>query len=159
MNTDIYFWSYLAHFFVEWELFQTKVVEKIKTHILWSVTPPPPRKSCRLWDNVEKYCSSGGPQITLWRMHIACWIPEATNTYTGFFSCSLLFHCNNDCTNAPQSYVIGHWLSCNIISPSTPRSSKWSLYFMLPHQNPVGISPLSHLPLIPTVSPFFSRSS
>jgi len=30
--------SYLAHFFLEWEMFQTKVVEKIKTHMLRSVT-------------------------------------------------------------------------------------------------------------------------
>ena len=28
----------LAHFFLEWEMFQTEVVEKIKTHILCSVT-------------------------------------------------------------------------------------------------------------------------
>jgi len=31
-------------------MFQTKVVEKIITHILFSVTFFP-RKSCRLWDN------------------------------------------------------------------------------------------------------------
>jgi hypothetical protein len=31
-----------------------KAIEKIKTHILCSVTLY--RKSCRLWDNVEKYC-------------------------------------------------------------------------------------------------------
>jgi hypothetical protein len=49
------FVSYLAQFPVEWEMFQTKVVEKTKTHILCSETPPPPpQKSCRLWDNVEK---------------------------------------------------------------------------------------------------------
>jgi hypothetical protein len=35
------------------EIFQTKFVEKIKTHILCSLTFF--RKSCRLWDNVEKY--------------------------------------------------------------------------------------------------------
>jgi len=33
-------------------MFQTKVVEKIKTHILCSVIVF--RKSCRLWDNVGK---------------------------------------------------------------------------------------------------------
>jgi hypothetical protein len=38
------FLSYRAHFFLEWEIFQTKVVEKFKTHILCSVTPPLPRK-------------------------------------------------------------------------------------------------------------------
>ena len=38
MKTNIHFLSYLAHFFLEWEMFQTKVVEKIKTHILCSLT-------------------------------------------------------------------------------------------------------------------------
>jgi hypothetical protein len=32
------FWSCLSHFFLEWEIFQTKVVEIIKTHLLCSVT-------------------------------------------------------------------------------------------------------------------------
>jgi hypothetical protein len=52
MKTYVPLW-YLAEFFLESEMFQTKVVEKIKTHILYSVTCF--RKSCRLWDNVEKY--------------------------------------------------------------------------------------------------------
>ena len=34
MKTTRHLLSYLAHFFVEWEMFRTKVVEKIKTHIL-----------------------------------------------------------------------------------------------------------------------------
>jgi len=38
-------------------MFQTKVVEKIKTHILCSVTFL--RKSYGLWDNVENYCWAG----------------------------------------------------------------------------------------------------
>ena len=38
MKTNIHLWSYLAQFFLEWEMFQTKVVEKIKTHILRSIT-------------------------------------------------------------------------------------------------------------------------
>jgi len=38
-------------------MFQTKVVEKIKTHILCSVTFL--RQCCRLWDNVEKWCKAG----------------------------------------------------------------------------------------------------
>ena len=48
------FWPYLAQLFLEWEMFQTKVVEKIETHILCSVTFF--QKSCRLGDNVEKVC-------------------------------------------------------------------------------------------------------
>jgi len=38
--------------FLEWEMFQTKVVEKIKTHILCTVTLS--RKSFRFWDKMEK---------------------------------------------------------------------------------------------------------
>ena len=39
-------------------MYQTEFVEKIKTHILCSITFFF-RKSCRLWDNVEKYCRAG----------------------------------------------------------------------------------------------------
>jgi hypothetical protein len=60
VKTNVHFWSHFAHFLLEWEMFQTKVVEKIKTHILFSVTFF--QKPCRLWDNVEKYCRAG--QIT-----------------------------------------------------------------------------------------------
>ena len=44
---------YHAHFFLEWKMFRTKCVEKFKTHILCPVTLFF-RKSCRLWDNMEK---------------------------------------------------------------------------------------------------------
>jgi hypothetical protein len=57
MKTDVHFWSYLARFFLEWEMFQTKVVEEIKTHILCPVSFL--WKSFRFWDNVEKYCRAG----------------------------------------------------------------------------------------------------
>ena len=53
MKTDIYFLSYLADFFLEWGNFQTKVVEKIKTRIVRSITFF--WKSYRLSDNVKKY--------------------------------------------------------------------------------------------------------
>jgi len=41
-------------------MFQTEVVQKIKTDILCSVTFF--LQSCHLWDNVEKYCRAG--QVT-----------------------------------------------------------------------------------------------
>jgi len=51
-----------------------KSVEKIKTNISCSLTYF--RKSCRLWDNVEKYGRDG--QVTddnkIWCMRLACWI-------------------------------------------------------------------------------------
>ena len=57
MKTNVSFWSYLAQYFLEWEVLQMKVVEKIKTHILCSVFFF--RNSYRLSDNVEKYCRAG----------------------------------------------------------------------------------------------------
>jgi len=36
MRTSEHFLSNLAHFLLEFQMFQTKVVEKIKTHILFS---------------------------------------------------------------------------------------------------------------------------
>jgi hypothetical protein len=55
MKTNIHFWSYFTQFVLEWEMYQTKFTEKIKTHILYAVTYFSFGKSCRLWDNVEKY--------------------------------------------------------------------------------------------------------
>ena len=52
MKSCIYLWQYLAEFFFEWEIFQTKIVEKIKTHFVLEAFL---RKSCNLWDNMEKY--------------------------------------------------------------------------------------------------------
>ena len=43
------------------------------------------------------------PQVTIWRMRIACWIPKATNTHSEYV---IFFHCNNGYTNAPQCNVI-----------------------------------------------------
>jgi hypothetical protein len=52
MKTYVHSWQYLAEFCLESEIFQTKIVEKIKEHLLYSMFF---QKSCRLWDNVEKY--------------------------------------------------------------------------------------------------------
>jgi len=56
-KTDVHLWSYLAHSFLGWKVFQSKIIEKIKTHILCSTTFIF-RKSCRLWDKVEEYCTT-----------------------------------------------------------------------------------------------------
>jgi hypothetical protein len=60
MNGYVNVWSYLGDFFLEWRMFQTTVVEKITTYVLCSITVS--GKSCRLWDNVEKYSRAG--QVT-----------------------------------------------------------------------------------------------
>jgi hypothetical protein len=53
MKANILFLSYLAQFFLEWEIFFVKSVEEIKIHILGLITTF--SKIVLLWDNVEKY--------------------------------------------------------------------------------------------------------
>ena len=62
-----------------------KVLAKIKTHILGSAI-------FFLFENhaiYEKKCvknivERGSPQMTIWRMRIACWMPKATNTHSQY---------------------------------------------------------------------------
>jgi hypothetical protein len=83
MKTNRHFWSYFAQFFLEWEIFQTKVVEETKTHILCHLTFF--RTYYQLWDMWKNIVEQGRPQLTIWRMCIACWI---TNTHTHTHSIS-----------------------------------------------------------------------
>jgi len=76
-------------------MFQTKVVEKIKTYIVCPITVF--RKWCHLWDNVEKYCGAG--QATDDNTAHAHWMLE--DIRTRIMQYLPLFHWNNDCTNAP----------------------------------------------------------
>jgi hypothetical protein len=77
MKTNKYFLSHLAHFFLESEMFQTKVVEKIKTHILCSATFFFEKRAvCEImWKNIVEQPER--PQMTIWRMRIAYWITKA----------------------------------------------------------------------------------
>ena len=60
-------------------MLQTKVVEEIKTHILYSVTFFENRSVFEImWKNMIE---PDRPQMTIWCMHIACWITKAKNTH------------------------------------------------------------------------------
>jgi hypothetical protein len=96
------FFSYLAHFFLEREMLQIKVVEKIKRkkHILCSLKFFF-RKSCVLWDNVE--IVSWGGAVHEWRMRTACWIPQSKIKHSGFLT--LFFLLQQWLKNTPHGYV------------------------------------------------------
>ena len=70
MMTNTHFWSYLAQFVLEREMFQTKAVDKIKTHILCPIT----LSKSRADDEIirKNTVESDRPQMTIWRMSIAC---------------------------------------------------------------------------------------
>ena len=79
-------WQCLAEFFLDWEVFETKVVKKTKIHILCSVTFFFFRKSCRLWDNVDKCGGAIGTtnNVIIWRIRVACWMTKATNAHSEY---------------------------------------------------------------------------
>ena len=64
---------------------QTKVAGKMKmkTHVLCSVTPPPPESSCRLWDKVEKWgrAREATDDSTIRCMRVACWVTRLAVTF------------------------------------------------------------------------------
>jgi hypothetical protein len=57
-------------------MFQTKVAEKIKTHILSSITFVDYRAFYAI--ACKKIVKPSRPQMTLRRIRIACWIPKTT---------------------------------------------------------------------------------
>ena len=65
-------------------MFEIKIIEKIKAHILCSITFF--RKSCHLWDNVVKYSrdrQATDDNIEM-RMRFVCWINKTTNTHSEY---------------------------------------------------------------------------
>ena len=107
-------------------MFQIKVVEKIKTHILCSKYFS--RNRALLWGNVEKYggIREATNDSTIRRMRVACWISKARRAYAHAHAQGpehppththarartqrnmqylLLFHGKNYLSNALQCYV------------------------------------------------------
>ena len=80
MKTFVHSWSSLFHFFLEWGMFQTKVMEKIKTQILCLITFS--KKLYCLWDNAEKYYGAVQAKCDIMHMRSAFWILRATNTHS-----------------------------------------------------------------------------
>jgi hypothetical protein len=121
VETDIPFWSYLTQFFLEWENFHTKFVEKIKTHIFVS-------KSCGLWDSEEKCCTAGQgtDDNMIPRMRLACWMTKATDTH---LECVIL------ATFPRQQYLRDHdsvlryitYIAC-LVSVTATQYTYWPLH-------------------------------
>ena len=72
---------YLAEFFLEWEMFQTKVAQKIKTQILCSITFSQNSAAYEtMWKNtVVRHTKDDN---TIWHIYFACWITKATDTHS-----------------------------------------------------------------------------
>jgi hypothetical protein len=77
-KTFSHLWQHLAEFFLQWEMFQTKVVEILKT--THSMSNSVSRKLCRSWDNMEKYdgARKATDDKTTYNKRFACWITKGT---------------------------------------------------------------------------------
>jgi hypothetical protein len=49
----------------------------------------------KMW---KKTVEQNRPQMIIWLMRIACWIPKSANTHLEY-AILLLLHCNSGCTN------------------------------------------------------------
>jgi hypothetical protein len=85
-------------------MYQTKLIEKIFTYILCSIPFLIENHAVNeiMWKNIVQ---PGGPQMTIWRMRYACWIPKITNTHP---ECVILLilHYNSGYIYAYRCYVM-----------------------------------------------------
>jgi hypothetical protein len=82
MRTCILLWLYLAQSFLEWDVSDESGKENQNTHFIvqkYSV------ENCAVYEiKWENNVQPDTPQMTIWRMRIACWISEATDTHSGY---------------------------------------------------------------------------
>ena len=114
-QTDIHFFlSNLAHFYLEWEMCQTKAAEIIETHILCSVTF---LENCAvyeiMWKNIVQ---PGRPQMTIWRMRIACWISKTTHTHTHTHTICNTAFALQQWSQARASTLCYTYIACLVVS-------------------------------------------
>jgi len=82
-----------------------KIVDKIKTHILYSINIF--RKSCPLWDIVEKKYGTFRQMADdniIWRMRFAYWINKATDTHAVYV---ILIPCLRQQRLGENAWILG----------------------------------------------------
>jgi hypothetical protein len=67
-------------------MFHIQIVRQIKTYFMFSYFPPPqppenPAVYEIMWKNMAE---PDRPQMTTWRMRVACWITQATDTHSEY---------------------------------------------------------------------------
>jgi len=109
MNTNMHVLLYFTQFLLEWEMFQTKVVEKIKIHryvqnCFSKVVP-----FMRRWGKILQSQAGHKWQYGACTLH-AGYLRLLTHAYNMKYS--FLFHCNSGCTNTPHVTLYVHYVSC-----------------------------------------------
>jgi hypothetical protein len=99
----IHFLSYPAHFLLEWEIFRTSVIEKIKTHVFYSVTFFENRVVYeKMWKNIV--IAGQATDDNRAHAHFMLGTYGYKQTHSGCVI-HIVCHSNNGCTNATQCYV------------------------------------------------------
>jgi len=83
MKTYVHLWWYLAEFSLELETFQIKFYRENKNIYFISNNFFSEKRAVNevMWKSmVQTYT----PQMTIWRMRIACWITKVTNTHSEY---------------------------------------------------------------------------
>ena len=66
--------------FLRKKMFRTEIVEKIQAHFMTDIFSP---ENCAVFEIVWKNTvQRSRPQMTIWRMRIACWVNKATNRHS-----------------------------------------------------------------------------
>ena len=79
MKANVHFRSYLAQFFLGWGEKNSEKKNCKETRNLCSITIFENRAvDEKMWGSTVE---QGRPQMTIWGLRIACWIPKATNTH------------------------------------------------------------------------------
>jgi hypothetical protein len=104
MKICVYLWQCLAEF-LECEMFQTKIVDKLKTNFLCSIAFSEDRA---VYEIIWKKCgrSVQATVENIWRIRSACGITQGKNADTHSEYVIILFHGNSGYGNAPQRTVI-----------------------------------------------------
>jgi len=79
------------------EIFQTELVERFRTHILYSIYFFSKIAPFLMWKNLVE---PDTPQMTIRRTRCACWVTKATGTHSEYVI-FIILHDKNGYFNAP----------------------------------------------------------
>ena len=126
---------------LKWIMFQTHFVEKIKINIICSNFFPVNRAVYETWKNMA---DPDRPQMKIWRMRFAGWIPNATHTHTHTHTQTHTYThthththitCNNYCFTTARMIALTrrnitlyvHCLSCISNTGWWTKSKEWKI--------------------------------
>jgi hypothetical protein len=80
-----------------------------------------------MWQNIVQL---GKPQVTIWRMRIAWWIPKTTNIYPEYVI-TITFLSTMVARTRLNIMLYVRWLSCYLIVPKLHGELSWYIYIYI----------------------------